>query len=853
MGKSVIKVLCAELFIIVGYRAEAAMALKTDPSVSSGILDCGLSYYLVTNDSRIGTADFALVRKTSSPASRDRAAELEFSRACLDSLPHFTGRRPLEFLADNGVSYTRNGYITMEKGAVIYHFRDISLVRNDKITDSTLLMLFDLVLKSSSAPSADSLRENVGNQALIIAGDIDKDLMLRKMNMLSLMVDRNQAAMRQTPDTSEVPGVRQPDTLSVRIVADDAAGMASVNATFYGPEIPRQLRGTAVSLLSSQFWNEFRNAARSRISDRLMEEGIPFSQVNLYRYNTAESSEQEKYMASVGVSSGDTTRAAAVLQSVMADFRENGLTPEEYGYARDAASSDLYSRSVARSRENGSYVRKCADAFIYGSAIVSPHDEAEFFLTSGLPDSAGRRYLNAYIASLIPECGPSQEYESNPSFSMSDTLRLLSARQAVKVKKTRHNKVYDADVWYFANGMTVMYKKMPSDGIMHYSWVLRGGFGTVDDMKTGEGAFYPDMLFNGTVCGMKGTSLKRMLATEGISMDVETGISGTRIYGSAPFGRMTLLMKALLSISRTYAADDSLGRYYIGCERLRLSSAKGEYQSRLAAIDSIMNPGFRYSANKSLSGLYPDLPERAALFYNDLFSRSNDGMLVIVGDMDAYDVRKIMEDFLGGFMTSDAIARRPWISSQPVSGWSTYVSDGRANSMDVVLSARMPLSSVNYMSARIATMAVRDAVSKSLADYGMTARVSGSFSFFPHEGYSVSISVVPVKLSSLPSSVEHESYFTCLYSARAALSSLRKDGLTAGSVDMYRKILQNNYKSMQSDPEFWLWAMSRRVSTGKNLDTEYEKKIADVTTDSVNDAIRTLCGGSIVEYIIKKD
>lgn len=831
---------------------DAATDLKTDPSVSSGSLGCGLSYYLVTNASKAGMADFALVRKLH-PAG-DRAAEEEFSRSCLDSLPHFGRRTPVGFLSDNGVSYPAGGYLSVEKDAAIYHFRDVFLDRNAGMTDSTLLMLFDIVLKTVSSPAPDTLARSVGDQAVIISGDIDKDLLLRKMNMLSLMVSDPGASPCTEKDSTSASGMSRPDTLILRTAADTAAGTARVSAIFYGPEIPRRLRGTAISLLSAQFWSEFRIAAQCRISDMLRNEGIPCASVNLFRYSTAEAAEQEKYMASVGVSPKDTSRVKEILAGVLASFRENGLGPEEYRYSRKVASVELYSRSAARSKENSSYVRKCADAFVYGSAIVSAADEAEFFLTSGLPDTAGRRYLNSYIASLIPASGNDSDFAYAPAFSMSDTLRLAEPGPfRAKVKKSRHTKVSDADIWMFSNGMSAIYKKMPTAGIMHYSWVFRSGYGSVPDLEAGEGAFYSDMLLKGTVCGLDGPALERILAAEGISMSADVGLSSTRIYGSAPFDRMTLLMKTLLSFSRSYSENGTLGQYYMECERLRLSSARGEYQSRLAVIDSIMNSGSVYSGCKSLSGLHDGLPDRAGKFYRELFSRFNDGVLVLVGDMDAYDVRKILEEYFGGFVPGELTGRRPWISSQPISGWSTYVSDGRSNSMDVVLSARFPLTSANYMSARIATMAIKDAISHALADYGMAVRVSGDFSFFPYEGYSVSVSVVPARLSSLPPSVAHASYFTCLYSARSAISALQNKGLDGDSVETYRKILLDSYRSGQSDPEFWIEAISGRVATGKSLDMEYERKISEVTAESVNRVLSELGGGSIVEYIIKKD
>ena len=136
MRKKIIFLLLFLIFPVSGITQAAPAALETDPSVSSGVLDCGLSYYLVTNESRAGMADFALVRKISPESAEDRNAETVFARTCLDSLPHFMHRSPLSFLAGNGVAYPRDGYVKVEKDAVLYHFRDVFMKRTAGLVDS---------------------------------------------------------------------------------------------------------------------------------------------------------------------------------------------------------------------------------------------------------------------------------------------------------------------------------------------------------------------------------------------------------------------------------------------------------------------------------------------------------------------------------------------------------------------------------------------------------------------------------------------------------------------------------------------------------------------------------------------
>lgn len=197
--------------------------------------------------------------------------------------------------------------------------------------------------------------------------------------------------------------------------------------------------------------------------------------------------------------------------------------------------------------------------------------------------------------------------------------------------------------------------------------------------------------------------------------------------------------------------------------------------------------------------------------------------------------------------------RRSSVLYQPVSGWSTYVSDGRHGSMDAVFSTRLILNSSNYMASQIVTMAMKDAAASALASAGMTVNVSGAIALFPHERYTVSMSAMPADLSALPYSVEPQSYFRSLYDIRSAVAGLADSGLNDSQVALYKAALTDIYDSLQPDPEFWLKMIADRVATGKNLDFGYGDKISAVTADNVNSVLKSLYEGSMVEYIIKKD
>ena len=81
--------------------AQNLPALQKDASITKGELANGISYYLVTNSTMKGVADFALVRK----GMTDTLA----ARSELSSLPHFNKTIPYEFLSRKGIGCRPEG------------------------------------------------------------------------------------------------------------------------------------------------------------------------------------------------------------------------------------------------------------------------------------------------------------------------------------------------------------------------------------------------------------------------------------------------------------------------------------------------------------------------------------------------------------------------------------------------------------------------------------------------------------------------------------------------------------------------------------------------------------------------
>ena len=159
--------IAALLGISIMMPARELPTLPAEKNIRTGTLQNGIRYYLVASSAKKGFADFALVRKGEVPT--------DLTSAQMQKLEKFSGTSPESFLVRNGIGAGWNGYFEEWDGSTIFRFPDVPMY-NKSVADSTLLLTFALVA-DSPAP-----------QAIVIAGDISHEEILRRMDLFSLLV-----------------------------------------------------------------------------------------------------------------------------------------------------------------------------------------------------------------------------------------------------------------------------------------------------------------------------------------------------------------------------------------------------------------------------------------------------------------------------------------------------------------------------------------------------------------------------------------------------------------------------------------------------------------------------------------
>lgn len=840
--------------------AQPLATLPKAPEVETGTLPCGIDYFLVTNPVSKGVADFALVRK--------EAALSEGSRAVLSSLPHFQNESPYQFLAKLGAGYSDYGYIRSSKGSVTYHFEDIP-VDVAAVRDTALLMLFDIALTWPY------------EQAVVISGDIDKASVLDRMKVFSMMLTPRLKLPEQPPYEFKANS-----EIRFRNSVTPVQETATISASYSFPRTPRSDMNSLVPLVTDLFVREFGVIARARMETAFIEDGIPLAGLDFQYRSSTDTPSAEQITISATVGKDNVGEAASIMGRVLAGMDAGGAGLSEFQEARDAM---LSSAAAGRTTlPNSAWVGRCASAYLFGSGLASRKAVNEFFASRNITSLRELELFNRFVSALIdpaealtlhctaPE-GVADRASVISSFSSGwtagvsepaaeassqgthrgDTLTLAVPRSKVKLKKTAQEPVTGGELWTFSNGMKVICKKTDGQGRFSYGFLLNGGFSSVRDLQPGEGGFIEDVLLTERIASMTGRSFSRMLEANGIELHPSVGVADLRITGSAPASRIELLLKSLAAVAGKRECDSTAYGYYRDSEKLRLSLERKKQAGINAVVDSIMSPGYKFTSSKFVSGLSDDLPVRAEEYFESVFPRCDDGILVLVGDIDLFRLKKLLPKYLGAFRTGGTPSARPQIQYTPRSGWSTYTvetaeSDVGNGDPSITVSATAPVAFNidKYMAFRVALKALKAGMSAALADAGMYAEVSGDFTLVPSERLNVTITCRPADVDGLPSDVYPADPLKVLGAVRRALAGLSSGPVDPALLKRAKASVLAECTAAVSDPESIVDLALLRWSGGKDLVSGYKDRINAVNASAVQEIFSILEEGSKVEYVI---
>ena len=843
----------------VALRADGLASLGRASEISAGTLPCGVSYYIVSGSGSNGFADFAIVSKGAPDRTR--------SRELLSDPSYFHGRAPYDFLRDRGVGYTQQGFVSYREDATIYNFRNVP-VADKAVCDSTLMLLFGMMSVSESP------------QAVIVSGDVRTAAVKERMELLSMMVPA-----RKGPEPASTYVWTPQAKPTYYFTESRVAGIATLRISYNSPRVPKDKMNTlqvnVTKLYSEYLWS----ILEKRIRVTFRTEGIPLVDLRLRYVDSSMGSGDEEYSITVMTSSERYTDAVRITAEILSDIDVNGVTAHELQDAKDRLFSASATALGTEAPGNDDYVSRCVAAYLYGSHLASDASIYDMFSRSRLPSEKELEIFNNFVMALLDvEKNLTLGFDTpaarrqtdnfrifdatwratgvNPALAdrylsgSPDTLGLGASAERTKLRSEVKDPVSGGVQWTFTNGMKVIYKKTAAKGYFSYAWMLRGGFADVDAITPGESAFVGDMLTLSTISGMSPDAFRATLAAGGITMEQEVSLVDFRIMGNAPSSKLGLLLRSLLSLANDRTPDRAAFAYYKPVELMRIDMRRQSRDGVAAYMDSLIAPQYPYSSVKSRKALHNDIQSRADAYFEKQFSKCGDGVLVILGDLDAELLKKELCQYLGGFRTSAKFALKPRANRQIIAGTSTIIEDARKSgigdgerSVNITQEAPLTFNLQNYLALKVVRQAMQMELSKVLVPLGYTSEVRCSLGSFPQENAVMNITAIPCQADGLPSSITPADPIEVLGALRKTLTRVCAQGFAPDFITASRNELSASIARDLSRQEGLMDAVLMRHTYNKDIVTGWQTQLSAVDAAAVSRVMSALSQGGCIEFV----
>lgn len=847
--------------------AQELPRLPDADNIWTGSLPNGVHYYIVRNSGQTGMVDIALVQKVgkADETLRDKGTATVNARAALSDLPHFSPGSPFSYLNGKSIHPSSGGYVRTGEDATVYRFENLVQARKADIVDSTLLFVFDIIsreglgMKESYTPD---------KQAIIVAGDIEPDAIRGKMDILSMFISRKESRSGERSYSWQDSG-----KAAVRL--GRSGRFANVTAEYAAPRTSYEEMSTILPLVTSRYALQLEIAVRKRLEAALAEAMLPYASIEYSYSGSAESPGDEKVRIGIVTDDDHLEKAAEILGGTLAGLDRDGVSPDEFRAIENEFMLKVADSHGLELEENARAVDKCVSAFLYGSSLASDKSSSAFFSRKDMDSGTSAKLFNNFISALLDkdinltlECRSRGDVLSEEGLArafrsswesgtgtefrccIADSSSLRKSSNKTKLKQSIAEPLTGGESWTFSNGIKVIFKKVGDNGHFSYSWLVKGGYSYMQGLKQGERAYLGDMLGTFRVGDLSGREFMNMLNANGISMETSVSLSEMSISGCARSSGLPLLMKSLISLS----SQRSIDRDAFELLRLRASGGMVADDRLRAGLDSLMTPDVSMSGFRRAVYLSDNFPERARRYYDDSFSRMNDGVLIIVGDLDAETVIRQLTQYLGAFRTEKAYAFRSKSPDAALKGRKTLYESGPDAAVGVRLSAAINYTAENFMAANIAAIFMEDAVAKTVAREGWTVTTDSRIQMFPEESLVMDFILRQADADGMPATmVCEDSADAVLESVRRAIEQAGENGIGADDLRVGKTMLLNSYNTWKNDPKTLTRILVLRYSYGKDLLSDFSNKIAAVSVRNVNPVMSSLSRGGIAEYVVRKD
>jgi predicted Zn-dependent peptidase len=841
------------LFSVCLLHGQTIAQVPSDPAVKSGTLPNGMKWYVVENQYIKGAADFALVQATGARTipSIDRATLVSIAQESLQAQPLLTAPSVQNYFLGKGAIPGPGGFAEVGENATVFKFRNVNLRLSDSVADSTLLVLMniasramrsdDLVLKKWYTPA---------DQAIVVAGDVTAKTISEKIHMLSLMMPAVESVPREEYVWNETDA-------RVEVSAEGNTSLSHISAQWRMERTPKEFMNTVQPAVLEKYMTMTGMVVRERLLKRFKKLNIPVASVECSYVSGEGMLGDACFSVDVLLGGEHVFQATEVMASVLSSVDAKNVQVAEAAKAslmfEDAVSEQHSGADVS----NAEYVGRCVAAFIYKTSLPSRNDIRKFYVSKYLTDEQ-EKDLMCKVASasldvnrnLVLSCTCSrgdvkadslksvfeaawqreQDAAALPEvYQNAPHLPVTEAKAMVRSIKKEY--VSGGSVITLTNGIRVMYGNMtPDSDDVYYSLSLNGGAGNVEGLETSDGRYLADYFATCRIGGVTAGEFKDAIRRKDMTFNCEVGHSSTRFYGKVRKDRLEYMFRVLLAAMNEREGDPAGWEYYMSGEHLR----------QLAG-----------NASGSGKGIDGEFPQKADAFFNKLSQNVNNGVFILMGDVDERMLKKAVVANAAGFRTTERSFVRTETFNRNFTGLKESRKESAAKGVTALLTAPMAMSAENYYTAAIAAMTLRRHLAGMLAEKGVRASVEFSCNRYPQESVVMKVTVEEAATEGLASGTREfnpEEATAILQRLFADMSvvELNKDILSSYKYRVERHLLQR-----KNDPEYWVEALNLRYLDGKDFTTSAEARIKSITEKNVRAMLNTLGNSSEKVFTIK--
>ena len=351
--------------------------------------------------------------------------------------------------------------------------------------------------------------------------------------------------------------------------------MADVSMSWRIPRAPVEYMTTVQPAIYERFVNVLGYIAERRVMQDLTRRGVPYADVAYRHRSSASGSGDEMFSLTVSLPETYAQTAVGSIARTFAALDAKGAEMGEYRVARNQYLDRLEDLAGKSFKDNSEYVDRCISAFMTNASLASAKEKLALHNSRQLSDSTQLRLFHDMATALIDKsrnmiltcvtgrtelekdklantlyAAWSDSY-NNPSpleaFYSEPQMQWPGYGPKVKIKEVKADPMSKGNVMTFSNGFRVIYKKMNTSGKILWTMALNGGYGSIEDLSEGEGAFIPDYMRLCRVGGVEGSVFKDMLMEKGMTLEARVGLTATLLSGKAPKDSLERVLQVLLA------------------------------------------------------------------------------------------------------------------------------------------------------------------------------------------------------------------------------------------------------------------------------------------------------------------